>query len=71
MHWVETNHCWIGRPRTPPHRPISSAEMGDDERLDLVWPYHFEELTDSDAYAYVMFERTREPRPALSDSEDN
>jgi hypothetical protein len=45
MHWVETNHCWIGRPRTPPHRPIPSADMDDDKRLDLVWPYHFKELS--------------------------
>jgi hypothetical protein len=45
--------------------------MSDDERLDLVGPYHFEELTDSAAYAYAVFERSREPRPTFSGSEED
>jgi hypothetical protein len=30
--------------------------MDEVDRLDLVWPFHFEELTDSDAYAYCAQE---------------
>jgi hypothetical protein len=69
MHWDKSAYRWIGRPRTPPHCPDPEDALDEDVRFDIVWPFHFEELTDSDAYAYALLARSREHRPPVSDSE--
>jgi hypothetical protein len=45
--------------------------MTSDERADCVWPNHFEELSDIDAYDYMIFAKSREPRPEVDSSADD
>ena len=70
-HWQDTGYSWIGRPRSPPHVPMSPSSMTSDERADCVRPNHFEELSDIDAYDYMVFAESREPRPEVDTSDDD
>ena len=42
---------------------MSPSSTTSDERADCVWPNHFEELSDIDAYDYMVFAKSKEPCP--------
>jgi hypothetical protein len=49
MHWDESAYCWIERPLTPSHCPNPEDTLNNDVRLDVVRPFHFEELANPNA----------------------
>lgn len=63
------NHCWIGRPRTPPVQ--LERNTARFIRQPNVFPITFQELSSNDRAYMAQFAASREPRPVWSEDESS